>query len=541
MALCRAQLEVQVAAPARRNTRQIAYRDDGCNRDGVAPGAGRLTDKYPFAFSDFGRGTPCVYKSGPEWATQGPTGKNLVREPRPVYAHAIQPTWVAIGTRICDQLESNGIIWTCVNPFAYADSGESKPFCPLIICVGVNPHSLPYDDAVAGAVIVKGILASAGFPDIEAAFIESVMRRTAGPTLLSFNPLVNKVPNLRKPFTPALSLAIASRAHPYHEGTAALYFRLPGGNNRVAILTCAHVASPPPQVNTNTGMTRTTTGQRHEEIVALGVQGYDKAIGATMSTISGHLLDIDAWNDALGRLGKPAEGEEVDATLHAEATENYSTLDQRTLGFVLHSEKIEGSVEPYKFSKGWALIELYNDKIDWATFKGNKVWVADHLSTADYSQLMFPQPQDRKNYKYPADGLLQAFGVVQDAEMRNPQHLDAHGEKCLLVVKNGLTTGTTTGRSNGLESFTCIYKDHNISQKSLEIAVLPYDKAHGKFSETGDSGSVVLDRAGRIVGILTSGSGPTDETDTTYLTPYWWIEEQVKDKFRGSSLYEVVA
>ena len=125
--------------------------------------------------------------------------------------------------------------------------------------------------------------------------------------------------------------------------------------------------------------------------------------------------------------------------------------------------------------------------------------------------------------------------------MRNPQHVDVHGEKCLLVVKNGFTTGTTIGRVNGLESYTRIYKEYNINQESIEIAVLPYDEMHDEFSDAGDSGSVVLDRAGRIVEILTGGSGVTDGTDTTYLTPYWWIQEQVKDKFPDWFLYDIVA
>ena len=143
-------------------------------------------------------------------------------------------------------------------------------------------------------------------------------------------------------------------------------------------------------------------------------------------------------------------------------------------------------------------------------------------------------PQDRKNYSYPEDGLLQAYDFVRAAEMRNPQQLDVHGEKCLLVVKNGLTTGTTVGRVNGLESFRRVYEEDGSSHRSLEIDVLPYDKRHGKFSDAGDSGSVVLDRGGRIVGIITGGS------DITYLTPYWWVEEQVKAKFPGCFLYEVV-
>ena len=125
--------------------------------------------------------------------------------------------------------------------------------------------------------------------------------------------------------------------------------------------------------------------------------------------------------------------------------------------------------------------------------------------------------------------------------MRNPQHLDVHGEKCLLVVKNGFTMGTTIGRVNGLESYTRIYKEYNINQKSIEIAVLPYDTMHGEFSDAGESGSVVLDRAGPIVEILIGGSGLTDGTDTTYLTPYWWIQEQIKDKFPDWFLYDIVA
>jgi len=152
---------------------------------------------------------------------------------------------------------------------------------------------------------------------------------------------------------------------------------------------------------------------------------------------------------------------------------------------------------------------------------------------------MFPQPSDRANYQYPPDGLLQAYGVVKDDEIRNPQYFDANGEKCLLVVKNGLTTGTTIGRTNGLESFTRIYDEYGIKQTSIEIAVLPYDKTHGKFSDLGDSGSIVLARDGRIVGILTGGAGPTNETDITYLTPYWWIEQQIKSKYPGCFLFDV--
>ena len=153
---------------------------------------------------------------------------------------------------------------------------------------------------------------------------------------------------------------------------------------------------------------------------------------------------------------------------------------------------------------------------------------------------MFPHPVDQVNYRYPRDGLLQAYGVVQDSEFRDPQHLDIHGQKCLLVVKNGLATGTTVGRANGLQFFTRMYDEYGIQHTSVEIAVLPYGKTRGKFSDAGDSGSIVLARDGRIVGILTGGAGPTDRIDITYLTPYWLVEQQIKSKYPGCFLYDVI-
>ncbi|KAI0056985.1 hypothetical protein BV25DRAFT_1831617 [Artomyces pyxidatus] len=527
--------------------------------DNVVFKATRLTDKYPNAYSDFyGSGTPCVFKTGPDWRVrEGPQAQGIVREARPVYRHAIGRTWLSIGKRICDDLDSTGVKWTSVNPLAYADAGQAEPFCPFILSIGVQPRSLLYDAAVAAAAVVKTILADAGFPAIEVAFVESVVSRSAaaGPKLLSFDPLLDDVPDLRKPFTATLGLSIAPLRYPRCEGTASLYLRLGMGDRRTAILTCAHVARPPP-------VCADTSGAAREELVALGNTGYTNAVAAMTGTIRGLLLSVDVWNDVLGRLGEPVEGEnsrvtarrrehvelvanakrkieEVTAILD-EFTTNRSTPDQRVIGFVLHSETSEVSAEPYNFARDWALIELYDEKIDWPTFKGNQVYVGGKLSIADFGNTMYPQPVDQANYRYPQDGLLQAHGVIPDDEFRDPPHLDVHGEKCLLVVKNGPTTGTTVGRANGLESFTRIYDDSGIAHTSLGIAVLPYDKMRGRFSGAGDSGSVVLARDGRIVGILTAGAGPADDTDIGYLTPYWWVEQQIKARYPGCFLYEVV-
>src|SRR5258708_9853838 len=116
-----------------------------------------------------------------------------------------------------------------------------------------------------------------------------------------------------------------------------------------------------------------------------------------MATISDTIHFCNAWEDVHKRLQEPVEGEDHNVTrtreehaglilkakriidhakdLHNEVTKYRTTPEQRAIGFVLHSEKIEVSVEPYGFTRDWALIELYDEKINWATFKANKVYV----------------------------------------------------------------------------------------------------------------------------------------------------------------------
>ena len=296
----------------------------------------RLTKNYPNAYNDFyGGGPPCIFKTGPDWhARKGPQAQGIEREARPVYRHAIRPTWLSIGKRICHDLDFMNVKWTFINPLAYADNGEAKPFCSLILSIGVKPYSLLYEAAVATANVVKIILTEAGFPAIEVAFVDSVFTRSAaaGPKLLSFNPLLDDVPELRKPFTPTLGLSTAPLKYPHLEGTAALYLCLGKNNDRIAILTCAHVSHPPP-VYPNTGMKRGNGSQAREEFVALGNGGYSNAIKAMVSTISDLLRFIDAWNDTLGRLGEPVEGEDIKVT---QRRKDYVALVANA------TEKIEG-------------------------------------------------------------------------------------------------------------------------------------------------------------------------------------------------------
>ena len=92
--------------------------------------------------------------------------------------------------------------------------------------------------------------------------------------------------------------------------------------------------------------------------------------------------------------------------------------------------------------------------------------------------------------------------------------------------------GTTVGCINGMDSFTCIYSEYNIKQTSVKVAILPYNRKSSVFSASRDSGV--------IIGMLTVGGSVTEVTNTTYLTLYWWLDEQIKKVFPSCYLYDVV-
>jgi hypothetical protein len=367
-------------------------------------GARRLTDNYPSAYTDFfGGSMPCIFKKGTVWKVRdGPEAQPFIREARPVYDAEKAEKWCSVGQAIWKYIDTLGIKWTFINPLAYANAGEAKPFCSFVVIIGVKPSAVPFDLAVEVATITEKMLHNAGFAEAEVAIVEGEKTHSVarGPQLLSLNPLLDDVPELRKLFSSTLGLPIAPLEFHYYAGTGSLYYRFDRDDKRVALLTCAHVARPPPEYP-NTGRTATDTNQPREEIISPGSGAYDDAIKTMEEDIDSQKRSIEVWNGVLTRLGdhKPNENPRIaqrrnehlslvdGARRRIQQVEELSNVVQdradpskRVIGFVLHCEPIEVSSGPHGFTKDWALIELYDDVIDWNTFRGNQVYVGMSLS-----------------------------------------------------------------------------------------------------------------------------------------------------------------
>ncbi|KAF5310844.1 hypothetical protein D9619_008006 [Psilocybe cf. subviscida] len=543
------------------------------SRDNTAPDT-LLSDKYPNAYRDFYPGPACIYKTGPDWPARQDGGDwgygyPLRREARPVYNHPITAKWLLnIGERIFKHLDFLHVSWSSINPLAYAVEVEAKPFCPLLISIGVTPNSLPYDAAYAAAHDSKGILVEEGFPDIEVAIVESASARYSGTSsdFLMLTPnLWPGVRDLVRPFTALLGVPIALLDHPDLGGTGGLVFHLgkdSGDKPIIGLLTCAHVALPSTVYGTLLKSGCTMDKVPRIEYIALGEAGYKEVVEAMDDVIEGERNDIKVWTDAALKqeeaslAGDREEGqsckgpaqkrrgvEEEDVTLRIDSAQrkisrvealrtevrnNRATPSQRLLGSLLYSAPLRVSL-PDQFASDWAMIAIDQSKIH--QFAGNGMYIGD-LKKTDFCRLLYsPEQAESTNLgMYPAHGLLQVTGVVEDDEIRNPRTLDEHGEPCLLAIKNGASTGTTIGRVNGIESFVRTFAgDEEVTTR--EIAVVGYRRHHShyipRFSHEGDSGAIVVSRDGRIVGLLNGGN--PGRTDISFITPYWWLERQIKE------------
>jgi hypothetical protein len=126
-------------------------------------------------------------------------------------------------------------------------------------------------------------------------------------------------------------------------------------------------------------------------------------------------------------------------------------------------------------------------------------------------------------------GQLRINGIVTRELLANPDLYDSEGQPCLIVLKDGCATDLTIGRYAGLESFLC----NEDGVESIELAIYNYDKKAGAFSAKGDSGSLIFDGLGRMVGLLHSGQSRCGSARAyvTYATPAWWLIDRIKAKY----------
>jgi hypothetical protein len=117
---------------------------------------------------------------------------------------------------------------------------------------------------------------------------------------------------------------------------------------------------------------------------------------------------------------------------------------------------------------------------------------------------VYLNPASSASFKFPVDRIVTLKDQAPESALFSQPLLDADGDNCLVVFKNGAMTGTTIGRANHVSSYTrnCFAGQY---QESRDWPVIPTDGHSGAFSAKGDSGSCIADAFSSLGGIITGG------------------------------------
>ena len=141
--------------------------------------------------------------------------------------------------------------------------------------------------------------------------------------------------------------------------------------------------------------------------------------------------------------------------------------------------------------------------------------------------MFYPESGGRTKFQFPVFRQLRINGCLTRELLAAPDCFDNNGNPCLIVMKDGNATDLTVGRYAGLEVYLC----DDLGAESVELAIYNYSMQSGSFSDKGDSGSLIFDGEGHMVGILHSGMLNGKSNHVTFATPAWWAIEQLKLKY----------
>ncbi|KAI6031233.1 hypothetical protein PISMIDRAFT_6659 [Pisolithus microcarpus 441] len=206
----------------------------------------------------------------------------------------------------------------------------------------------------------------------------------------------------------------------------------------------------------------------------------------------------------------------------------WSDIEHRNIGHVHYSPPIAvNEIKGEWFTEDWGTFALQEAKFK-AQFKGNVVDLGTAITPEKLTTTMYPCYGSRTAFKYPKDRLLRINGVVQQELLKESVAYDGDGKPCYVVLKDGSATDLTVGRYGGMESFI---GDDGV--ESIEIGIYSYSKTSGPFVAKGDSGSLIFDGSGRMVGLLHSARSGyfSSAAMVTYATPAWWLIRRIMEKY----------
>jgi hypothetical protein len=491
-----------------------------------------------------------IARTGAPWKRPGgPEAYPHKRELQVVGKHpiAVPGLWRdRVGPKLLDVLDEFKVKWHTIDVarIAYEDDDSRAP---PVVWIAVEPGTLT---GIKGDIVAhrcQEVLDSSGLNDVEVCLRASKHYRQAASAFEAPVSDFDTTAGIRMPFTSAVGFPLSTKAHPTVEGSLGLFFINGSDVSTVYFLTARHVVFPLTTRSANKLHEPKNARRPPHNVTVFSEKGINDhlkdiriCIGEVAMPIERHQSEIDRLEGKEGKdavkkremarveLRNAQRGLEELEKLYEDRFKFWHSAQGRTIGFVTLSPPIAFSVGINRYTEDWAIGQVDANKINVDTFCPNVLDLGFEFTSYKLESLMRPNANNPPSFEYPYDRLLQIRGIVSDAELRNPSDKDKNGDPCIIVLKRGKKTGLTVGRVNNVDSFVRTYWNDDTADTSMELPIFGYESKYEPFSDPGDSGSVVVDGKGRVIGMITGGVGCTTSSDVTYVTPAEFLFDQIR-------------
>jgi hypothetical protein len=478
-------------------------------------------------------------KPGPFENPTGPEAYSVLKELRELGDHPLANAWDhGLADRLRRSLNTMRVNWTSLDALRIVEVGESSG--PAIVWIGVEFGALSFEEGSVVALECRTLIDGYGIHDYHVEIRESRVMRQAGNRFFEPVPLADPTFNVRDPYTATLGIPISARDRPGTQGTGGFYISAGGNDKDIYLVTARHVVLP--LEDNNKEYERQNDSKAREDVVVLGASGFNEKLAVIDYKIRGQefaitdaeeriesVKDVDgpeSWaeREAAERdLQKAKNGLGALRPFRHEIATYWGPKEKRVFGELAWAPPIVLSTEPSQYTLDLAVIKIDAGKLDARNYRGNSINIGNKYTRQEFMDKVYQHPAGSTSFEFPYNRLV----TLKDQVPKSA--LDANGEPCLVVFKNGAKTDTTLGKANNVSSYTRNYFAGQY-QESREWPVIPMTS--GAFSAKGDSGSCVADIFNRVGGIITSGSGATDSSDVTYVTPISFILKVLRNTKR---------
>jgi hypothetical protein len=393
--------------------------------------------------------------------------------------------------------------WNAIDVLRIGYDFEDPTKYPIILWVSVQPGSITWDKGYQCAINCIAVLRKHNIPDVKCEIKEAEIFNLTGPRLLRLEPQDSCIYGYL-PFIQTLRQSLARIDKPEREGSMGLYLKQNNADKYFG-LTCRHVAF----LDTN--------NETRQRIIQPGDTTFEKLE-------KGNNDYTEYWSDQVKhqRNLETAIQELKSLQETKEFLESFAKLDNRVIRHTFFSPSY--SLHHLKgWLRDWALIKLdvkkFGDKPP-----TNIVYIGNISDTIE--EKLNARPPGF-HFKMRGNKSLKLQDYIRENEIMHPTMRDENDEPCLIVGKRGRSTGVTWGTANEVMSVT---RTSSAAVNSKEWCIL--SSISIPFSRKGDSGSVIFDLKGRIGGIMSSGTGLTHSTDTTYATPMDWLLSDINEQLK---------